>query len=193
MKPKHSLLALAAVFAAALPLASQAAIVPQKGSIHFTGSVTAPTCKVVSGTGATRSGMDIAPILTVNMPAISMDKIVDLGQVPLVKQTFQIKIECSSANNVEAKFTALPGSKFDGQTTALANAIGGGNAEGVGVAVYKGGTPLDLSKDVVLTKATLNGSEAIDLDAVYVTTGALRTSMTAGTVTAALPFELSYD
>ncbi|WP_255701255.1 hypothetical protein [Chromobacterium sp. Beijing] len=41
MKQKHSLLALAAVFAAALPLASQAAVT-QKGSIHFTGSVTAP-------------------------------------------------------------------------------------------------------------------------------------------------------
>ncbi|MBK0416097.1 type 1 fimbrial protein [Chromobacterium haemolyticum] len=192
MKQKHALLTLAAVFAAALPLTSQAAVT-QKGTIKFTGSVTAPTCKIDSGTGATRSGTDIAPILTVNMPAISMDKLVDLGQVPLVKKAFQIKIECSSASNVKAKFTALPGSKFDGKTTALANAIGGGKAKGVGVAIYKGNTPQDLSTGVFRTGAALNGSETIDLDAVYVTTNTLRSSLTAGEVQADLPFELSYD
>ncbi|PTU67117.1 hypothetical protein DB032_20405 [Chromobacterium sp. Panama] len=191
MKQKHSLLALAAVFAAALPLASQAAVT-QKGSIHFTGSVTAPTCTIDNGTGATRSGTAIAPVLAVSMSPITMDKIVDLGKAPLEKQAFQIKIQCSGASNVEAKFTALPGSRLASNATALANTASSG-AKGVGIAVYKGGTPLDLSTGVFRTKAALNTSETIDLDAVYVTTSALRASMSAGTVTAALPFELSYD
>lgn len=193
MKQKHVLLTLAAVFAAALPLTSQAATVPQKGTVKFTGSVTAPTCKIDSGTGATRSGTDIAPILAVNMPAISMDKIVDLGQVPLVRHPFQIKIECSSTSNVEAKFTALPGSNLDGKTTALANTASGGKAKGVGVAIYKGNTPQDLSTGFLRPKAALKTSATIDLDAVYVTTNALRSNMTAGDVQADLPFELSYD
>ncbi|MBN3006085.1 type 1 fimbrial protein [Chromobacterium alkanivorans] len=189
MKPKHSLLALVAVFAAALPLASQAAAVTRTGAIKFTGKVTAPSCSVNGSTA-----MAIADI-NVTLNDVSMDKVQALASKPSHPKTHSITITCTGAKNLTVSLKALNGTNtVTGQNSILKNTASSSAAAGVGIALYeKGtGTSYNLVSGKLLDKPTPSASEIITFDAAYVQDPAV-TAMTAGPVQADLPFELSYD
>lgn len=189
MKPKHSLLALVAVFAAALPLASQAAAVTRTGTIKFTGKVTAPSCSVDGSTAMA------IPDINVTLDDISMDKVQALASRPSHFKAHSIKIACKGATNLIVSLKAKDSTHtLPGQTKILKNTASGSPAAGVGIALYQTGkaTSYDLVSGQLLNKPSPSASETITFDAAYVQDPAV-TAMTAGPVQADLPFELSYD
>lgn len=189
MKQKHALLTLAAVFAAALPLASQAAAVTRTGTIKFTGKVTAPSCSV---NGSTAMAI---PAINVTLDEISMDKVQALAIKPSHPKTHSITIDCKSATNLIVSLKALNGTNtLTGQTKILKNTASGSPAAGVGIALYQTGkaTSYDLVSGELLNKPSPSTSETITFEAAYVQDPAA-TPITAGAVQADLPFELSYD
>ena len=189
MKPKHSLLALVAVFAAALPLASQAAAVTRTGTIKFTGKVTAPSCSVDGSTAMA------IPAINVALGEISMDKVQALASKPSHPKTHSITITCTGAKNLTVSLKALNGTNtLPGQNSILKNTASGSPAAGVGIALYQTGkaTSYDLVSGQLLNKSSPSTSETITFDAAYVKDPAV-TPMSAGNVQADLPFELSYD
>ncbi|OQS35947.1 fimbrial protein [Chromobacterium haemolyticum] len=189
MKQKHALLTLAAVFAAALPLASQAAAVTRTGTIKFTGRVTAPSCSV-NGSAA----MAI-PDINVTLDEISMDKVQALASTPSAPKTHSITITCTGAKNLTVSLKALDSTNtVTGQNFILKNTAGGSAAAGVGIALYKQGTgtSYNLLSEKLLDKSSPKASETITFDAAYVK-DSTATPMSAGPVQADLPFELSYD
>lgn len=188
MKQKHSLLALAAVFAAALPLASQAAVT-RTGTIKFTGKVTAPSCSV---NGSTAMAI---PAIDVTLDEISMDKVQALASKPSAPKKHSIVIACTGAKNLTVSLKALNSTNtLTGQTNILKNTASGSPAAGVGIALYQTGTDTsyNLVSGQLLNKPTPSTSETITFDAAYVKDPAV-TTMSAGPVQADLPFELSYD
>lgn len=188
MKQKHSLLALAAVFAAALPLASHAAVT-RTGAIKFTGKVTAPSCSV---NGSTAMAI---PAIDVTLDEISMDKVQALASKPNAPKKHSIVIACTGAKNLTVSLKALNGTNtLTGQTNILKNTASGSPAAGVGIALYQTGTDTsyNLVSGQLLNKPTPSTSETITFDAAYVKDPAV-TPMSAGPVQADLPFELSYD
>ena len=189
MKQKHALLTLAAVFAAALPLASHAAAVTRTGTIKFTGKVTAPSCSVDGSTAMA------IPAINVALGEISMDKVQALASRPSHFKAHSIKITCTGAKNLTVSLKALDSTNtLTGQTKILKNIASGSPAAGVGIALYQTGTDTsyNLVSGELLNKPTPSASETITFDAAYVKDPAV-TAMTAGPVQADLPFELSYD
>ncbi|MGR2682375.1 fimbrial protein [Chromobacterium haemolyticum] len=189
MKQKHALLTLAAVFAAALPLTSQAAAVTRTGTIKFTGKVTAPSCSV-NGSAA----MEI-PDINVTLDEISMEKVQALASKPSHPKSHSITITCTGAKNLTVSLKALDSTNtLTGQTNILKNIASGSPAAGIGIALYQTGTDTsyNLVSGQLLNKPTPSTSETIKFDVAYVKDPAV-IAMTAGDVQADLPFELSYD
>lgn len=187
MKQKHTLLTLAAVFAAALPLTSQAAVT-RTGTIKFTGKVTAPSCSVDGSTAMA------IPAINVALGEISMDKVQALASRPSHFKAHSITITCTGAKNLTVSLKALDSTNtFTGQTNILKNIASGSPAAGIGIALYQTGKAIsyDLVSGELLNKSTPS-TETITFDAAFVKDPAV-TTITAGNVQADLPFELSYD
>ncbi len=174
-----------------------------EGTINFTGSISAASCKIGGGSGTNVTGDKGNQIIDVKLGKVAIDSLGGSAGGSIAGGTaINLNLDCGPSGTdlktVSLRFDPVGGSGVDAFDNHLLKTVG--DATGVGIGIYNGdGKLLNLSGNEMITGSLNKGgtddapvyTANLSMRAAYVKNG--DKDIKAGEAKGTLPFTLNYE